>query len=44
MSVFVIRRAPDRLAILGMRSAAETLWHVIETASRRQAELLGAAA
>ena len=44
MSVFVIRRAPDRLAILGMRSAAETLWHVIETAIRRQAELLGAAA
>lgn len=36
MSVFVIRRAPDRLAILGMRSAAESLWHGIETAIRRQ--------
>jgi heterotetrameric sarcosine oxidase gamma subunit len=39
MSVFVIRRAPERLAIIGMRSAAQTLWHVIETAARRQAEL-----
>lgn len=38
MSVFVIRRAPERLAIIGMRSAAQTLWHVIETAARRQAE------
>lgn len=36
MSVFVIRRAPDRLAILGMRSAAGTLWHALEkTVSRR---------
>ncbi|KJF72759.1 sarcosine oxidase subunit gamma [Agrobacterium arsenijevicii] len=42
MSVFVIRRAPERLAILGMRSAAETLWHVIETAIRRQVELSSA--
>lgn len=39
VSVFVIRRAPQRLAIIGMRSAAKTLWHVIETAARRQAEL-----
>lgn len=38
MSVFVIRRAPDRLAVLGTRSAAESLWHVIETAIRRQAQ------
>ncbi len=40
MSVFVIRRAPDRLAVLGMRSAAETIWHALETAIRR----LGSAA
>ncbi len=39
MSVFVIRRAPERLAIIGMRSAAQSLWHMIETAARRQAEL-----
>lgn len=44
MNVFVIRRAPERLAILGMRSAAETLWHVIETAIRRQAEFFSATA
>lgn len=35
LSVFVIRRAPDRLAILGMRSAAGTLWHALETAASR---------
>lgn len=38
MSVFLIRRAPERLAIIGMRSAAETLWHVVETAMSRQKE------
>lgn len=35
MSVFVIRRAERRLALLGMRSAAETLWHALETAAAR---------
>ncbi|WP_371823399.1 sarcosine oxidase subunit gamma [Paracoccus sp. Z118] len=35
MSVFVIRRAPDHLAVAGMRSAAGTLWHVLETAVAR---------
>jgi len=35
MSVFVIRRADDRLAVLGMRSAAGTIWHALtETAGR----------
>ncbi len=38
MSVFVIRRTPDRLAILGMRSAAGSLWHALETAVSRLAE------
>lgn len=33
MSVFAIRRAPDRLAILGMRSAAGSLWHALERAA-----------
>lgn len=37
MSVFVIRRAPVRLAMLGMRSSAGTLWHAIETAAARLA-------
>lgn len=37
MSVFVIRRAPDHLAVLGMRSAAGTLWHALETAAARLA-------
>jgi heterotetrameric sarcosine oxidase gamma subunit len=36
MSVFVIRRAGDRLAVLGMRSEAGTLWHALETAAARQ--------
>ncbi len=35
MSVFVIRRAQDRLAILGMRSSAGSLWHAVETAAER---------
>ncbi len=29
MAVFVVRRAEDRLAVIGMRSAAGTLWHVL---------------
>lgn len=37
MSVFMIRRATDRLAILGIRSAAGTLWHALETAVSRVA-------
>ncbi|MEW9617864.1 sarcosine oxidase subunit gamma [Shinella sp. S4-D37] len=38
MSVFVIRRAADRLAVIGMRSAAGTLWHTLETAAARLAD------
>ncbi|MFZ0097475.1 MAG: sarcosine oxidase subunit gamma [Gemmobacter sp.] len=37
MSVFVIRPAPGRLTILGMRSAAGSLWHALETAIARAA-------
>lgn len=35
LSVFVIRRAPGEVAVFGMRSAAETLWHALETAVKR---------
>lgn len=35
MGVFVIRRADDRLAILGARSAAGSLWHAISVAAAR---------
>ncbi|WP_442772761.1 sarcosine oxidase subunit gamma [Paenirhodobacter enshiensis] len=35
MSVFVIRRAADRVAILGMRSSAGSLWHAISVAASR---------
>lgn len=38
MSVFVIRRAPGHLAVLGMRSAAGSLWHALETAITHLAE------
>lgn len=38
MSVFVIRRDPAHLRILGMRSAAATLWHALEAAVLRLAE------
>lgn len=41
MSVFVIRRAEDRLAVLGMRSEAGTLWHALETAAARLPECRG---
>ncbi|HWK66339.1 MAG TPA: sarcosine oxidase subunit gamma [Rhizobiaceae bacterium] len=34
-SVYIIRRAADHLAILGMRSFAEALWHALETARSR---------
>lgn len=37
-SVFVIRRAPDHLAVLGMRSSAGTLRHALETAAAYLAE------
>lgn len=37
MGVFVIRRAPDHLAVLGMRSAAGSLWHALDTAAAREA-------
>lgn len=36
LSVFVIRPAEERLTVLGMRSAAGTLWHALETAARNQ--------
>lgn len=35
MSVFVIRRAADRMALMGMRSAAGTLWHALVEAAER---------
>ncbi len=38
MSVFVIRRAADRLAVLGMRSSAGSLWHALDTAMARMEE------
>lgn len=34
MSVFVIRRTEDQLAVIGMRSAAGTLWHKLVATSR----------
>ncbi len=40
MSIFVIRRAEDRLAVLGMRSAAGSIWHALETAARRLEETM----
>ena len=38
MSVFVIRRSPTHVTILGMRSAAGSLWHAIEAAVSRVGE------
>jgi sarcosine oxidase subunit gamma len=35
MAIFVIRRAEDHVALLGMRSAADSLWHAVETAAAR---------
>jgi sarcosine oxidase subunit gamma len=37
MGVFVIRPAADRLIVLGMRSAARSLWHALATAADRLA-------
>lgn len=39
MGVFLIRRAEDRLTVLGMRSAAGSLWHRLETVARRLAPI-----
>ena len=36
MGVFVIRRDHHRVAVMAMRSAAEYVWHILETAARRQ--------
>ncbi|MFC3568017.1 sarcosine oxidase subunit gamma [Paracoccus simplex] len=35
MSVFLIRRAEDRLAVIGMRSLAAALWHTLEESAGR---------
>jgi len=35
MGVYVIRRAPDHLAILGMRSLTGSLWHALATVAKR---------
>ncbi|MGR3378867.1 sarcosine oxidase subunit gamma [Salipiger abyssi] len=35
MSVFVLRRSEDRLSVLGMRSAAGSLWHALTQAAHR---------
>lgn len=37
MSVFIIRRTPEHLAVLGMRSAAASLWRALEIAISRLA-------
>ncbi|MDS9469542.1 sarcosine oxidase subunit gamma [Paracoccus sp. MBLB3053] len=39
MSVYVIRRAETRMAILGMRSAAGSLWHGLTEAAERLEEV-----
>ena len=43
MGVFVVRPAADRLVVLGMRSAAGSLWHALETAADRLAAKADAA-
>lgn len=35
MTVFLIRRADDRLAVIGMRTLAGSLWHALAVAARR---------
>ncbi|MBY6203091.1 sarcosine oxidase subunit gamma [Maritalea mobilis] len=35
ISVFLVRRAEDRLAVIGMRTYAGALWHALSTAARR---------
>nr|CAD6596620.1 sarcosine oxidase subunit gamma [Rhizobium sp. Khangiran2] len=39
MNVFAIRRADDRLAVLGMRSLAASLWHELERALKGVSEV-----
>jgi sarcosine oxidase subunit gamma len=39
MGVVVIRPAADRVTVLGSRSAARSLWHVLNAAMRRQAAM-----
>ncbi|TJZ91367.1 sarcosine oxidase subunit gamma [Paracoccus gahaiensis] len=39
LSVFVVRPAGDQLAILGPRSAAQTIWHGLDLAATRQARV-----
>lgn len=38
MSIFVIRRAADHLAVLGLRSAAGSIWHALTLAAGRVQE------
>ena len=38
MSIFVIRRAADHLAVMGLRSAAGSIWHALSLAAERQQE------
>ncbi len=35
LSVFLVRRAEDRLAVMTMRSMARDLWHVLEETAKR---------
>lgn len=35
MTVFLIRRSENRLAVIGMRSLAGSLWHALSVAARR---------
>lgn len=35
MTVFLIRRAEDRLAVIGMRTLAGSLWHALSDTARR---------
>lgn len=39
MPVFVIRRAENRLAVMGMRSSAASLWHALITTMRHLQEM-----
>lgn len=38
MGAFLIRRAGDRLAVIGMRSLAAALWHALTETAKRQGE------
>lgn len=38
MGTFLIRRAEDRLAVIGMRSLAAALWHALTETAKRQGE------